>query len=78
MRPRFMQCGHRRIQFVKDQNIADFTATAMAKLARLQKSPTYNNFVTPDAIEAFASVEGSVFAGKPLKKGKPCANPATK
>lgn len=78
MRPRFMECGHQRTQFVKDQNIADFTAAALAKLARLQKSPTYNNFVTPDAIEAFASVEGSVFAGKPLKKGKPCVNPAIK
>ena len=63
---------------MKDQDIADFTAAALAKLARLQKSPTYKNFVTPNAIEAFASVEGSIFAGKPLKKGKPCANPATK
>lgn len=78
MRPRFMEHGRRRLQFVRNQNISDFTATALAKLARLQKSPAYKNFVTPDAIEAFATVEGSVFAGKPLKKGKPCANPATK
>lgn len=46
----------------------DFTAAALAKLARLQASPNFKNFCTADAIEAFAKVPGSAFAGKLLKK----------
>lgn len=46
----------------------DHKAAALAKLARLQKSPNYRSFFDADAIEAFAKVEGSAFAGTSLKK----------
>lgn len=45
----------------------DHKAAALAKLARLQKSPNYRSFFDADAIEAFAKVEGSAFAGTSLK-----------
>lgn len=37
---------------------------ALAKLERIQRSPHYRSFFSEAAIDAFAKVEGSVFAGK--------------
>lgn len=42
-------------------------ADARAKLTRLQSSSTYRSFYNQEAVEAFAKVEGTAFAGKPLK-----------
>ena len=38
-------------------------AEARARLARLQKSPRYHSFFAAAAIDAFAKVETSAFAG---------------
>ena len=40
---------------------------ARAKLVRLQKSSKYRSFFNPAAIDAFAKVGGSAFAGKPCE-----------
>lgn len=40
---------------------------ARARLARLQKSPRYQSFFTVAAIDAFAKVEASAFAGTSCK-----------
>ena len=42
-------------------------AEARAKLARLQKSPRYQSFFKAAAIDAFAKVEASAFAGTSRK-----------
>ncbi|MGR2708108.1 hypothetical protein [Pseudomonas sp. AU10] len=42
-------------------------AEARAKIARLQKSPRYKSFFTAAALDAFAKVEKSAFAGKSRK-----------
>jgi hypothetical protein len=41
---------------------------ALAKLARLQKSPNYKSFFEPGAVEAFANVKSSAFAGTPVRR----------
>lgn len=43
-------------------------AEAIAKIARLQRSPKYRSFFNADAIEAFNKVEGTAFAGKSIKR----------
>ena len=45
----------------------DTVATARAKLERLQKSSKYRSFFNVDAVDAFSKVEGTAFAGTPLK-----------
>lgn len=42
-------------------------AQARARLERLQKSPRYQTFFTVAAIDAFAKVETSAFAGTSRK-----------
>lgn len=42
-------------------------AEVRAKLVRLQKSPRYQSFFTAAAIDAFAKVETSAFAGTSCK-----------
>lgn len=43
-------------------------AEAIAKIARLQRSPKYRSFFNADAIEDFNKVEGTAFAGKSFKR----------
>ena len=38
--------------------------TAIARLRKIQQSPRYRSFFTDDAIQAFADVEASAYAGK--------------
>ncbi|PTQ74306.1 hypothetical protein [Pseudomonas sp. GV071] len=45
-------------------------AEARLKIQRMQTSPNYRSFLSVAAIEAFAAVEGSVLAGKPLSPPK--------
>jgi hypothetical protein len=52
-------------------NVAHYEAIADAKLARLIESADYHSFITKEAVEAFAKVEGSAYAGRPLKAAKP-------
>lgn len=52
------------------ESIAHFRAIADAKLARLRESAHYDSFLTEEAIEAFAKVEGSVYAGTSGKRRK--------
>lgn len=54
----------------------DYKAVALAKLARMRKSPSHKSFFKADAIEAFAKVEGSAFAGTSLRKRDSGADPA--
>lgn len=51
-------------------NVARYKAIADEKLARLRKCAQYQSFFTQDAIEAFAKIEGSAFAGRPMKRNK--------
>lgn len=41
--------------------------TAIARLRKIQKSPKYRGFFTDDAIQAFADVAASAYAGKSCK-----------
>ncbi|WP_081489883.1 hypothetical protein [Pseudomonas sp. R62] len=55
---------------------SDIVATARAKLERLQKSSKYRSFFNVDAIDAFSKVEGTAFAGMPLKLTKNLGDPS--
>ncbi|HHM6759878.1 hypothetical protein ACNFBT_17265 [Pseudomonas sp. NY15181] len=46
-------------------------AKSDAKLSRLRKSSSYKSFCSQDAVEAFAEVSGSGYAGKSQRKPKP-------
>lgn len=52
-----------------EATVAYFKAVADEKLARLRASPHYDSFINEAAVEAFAKVEGSAYAGRP-KQGK--------
>ena len=54
----------------------DTVATARAKLERLQKSSKYRSFFNVDAVDAFSKVEGTAFAGTPLKYTKILSDPS--
>ncbi|MDF9756400.1 MULTISPECIES: hypothetical protein [Pseudomonas] len=54
-------------------NVARFKAIADKKLARFRASAQYDDFLSDDAIDAFAKVEGSAYAGRPHKPRKPSA-----
>lgn len=43
---------------------------AMEKIRRLQQSPGYRSFLSPEAIDAFANIKGTALAGKSLVQGK--------
>jgi len=45
---------------------ANIRKAAIEKLRRLQKSPRYRSFFSPEAVDAFTKVESSAFAGKSL------------
>ncbi|MFC2973265.1 hypothetical protein ACFOJE_13705 [Azotobacter bryophylli] len=45
---------------------ANIHEVAIEKLRRLQQSPRYRSFYSLEAIDAFAKVESSVFAGGSL------------
>jgi hypothetical protein len=45
---------------------ANIRKSAIEKLRRLQKSPRYRSFFSPEAVDAFTKVESSAFAGKSL------------
>ena len=55
---------------------SDIVATARAKLERLQKSSKYRSFFNVDAIDAFSKVEGTAFAGMPLKRTRNLGDPS--
>ncbi|MFJ3366597.1 hypothetical protein [Pseudomonas sp. NPDC086251] len=55
---------------------SDTAATARAKLERLQKSSKYRSFFNVDAVDAFSKVEGTAFAGNPLKFTKILSDPS--
>lgn len=48
---------------------------AIEKLRRLQRSPKYRSFLSQEAIDAFAKVESSAFAGKSLPLNKRSNSP---
>ncbi|MDH0647787.1 hypothetical protein N5D48_10295 [Pseudomonas sp. GD03858] len=56
-----------------DANVAYFKAVAEQKLARFRASAQYDSFLSDDAIDAFAKVEGSAYAGRPRTSRKPPA-----
>jgi len=43
---------------------------ALAKIAKIQESSKYKTFFSGAAVQAFNRVEGSAFAGKPLKQNE--------
>jgi hypothetical protein len=47
---------------------SDIAANARAKLERLQKSSKYRSFFNVNAVDSFSKVEGTRFAGMPLKR----------
>lgn len=51
-------------------NVARYKAIADEKLARLRESAQYQTYFTEEAIDAFAKVEDSAFAGRPMKRSK--------
>lgn len=51
-------------------------AAAVARLVQMQKSPKFRSFYTTTAIDAFASIESSFFAGKVTKKRELTADPS--
>ncbi|MGL6244291.1 hypothetical protein [Pseudomonas sp.] len=57
---------------------SDIAANARAKLERLQKSSKYRSFFNVDAIDAFSKVEGTAFAGVPLKRAKVFDDPSSR
>jgi hypothetical protein len=57
---------------------SDIAAKARAKLERLQKSTKYRSFFSVDAIDAFTKIEGTAFAGVPLKRMKDCDDPSSR
>ena len=46
-------------------------AAARDKIGRLQRSPHYHSFFSKEALDAFAKVENSAFAGKSLPQVEP-------
>lgn len=50
-----------------EATVAYFKAVADEKLARLRASPQYDSFISDAAVEAFAKVEGSAYAGRPKR-----------
>lgn len=55
---------------------SDIAANARAKLERLHRSSKYRSFFNVDAIDAFSKVEGTAFAGMPLKRTKDLGDPS--
>lgn len=55
---------------------SDIAANARAKLERLHRSSKYRSFFNVDAIAAFSKVEGTAFAGMPLKRTKDLGDPS--
>lgn len=53
-------------------------ANARAKLERLQKSSINHSFFNVDAIDVFSNVEGTAFAGVPLKRTKVFDDPSSR
>lgn len=51
-------------------NVARYKAIADERLSRLRESVRFDGFLTDEAIEAFSKVEGSAYAGRPLKNRK--------
>jgi hypothetical protein len=57
---------------------SDILANARAKLESLQKSSKYRSFFDVDAIDAFSKVEGTAYAGAPLKGTKALEDPSSR
>lgn len=45
-------------------------SAAKNKIQRLQQSPSYRSFFSPEAIDAFSEIKGSALAGKSLVHSK--------
>ncbi|MFT0519251.1 hypothetical protein [Pseudomonas faucium] len=52
-------------------DVARYKAMADERLARLIGSARYHSFLTNEAIDAFAKIEDSAYAGRSLKAAKP-------
>ncbi|KII37176.1 hypothetical protein NL64_01945 [Pseudomonas fluorescens] len=53
---------------MSSKSTSDTVANARAKLERLQKTSKYRSFFNVDAVDVFSKVEGTAFAGMPLKR----------
>ncbi|WP_459746899.1 hypothetical protein [Pseudomonas sp. 3A(2025)] len=68
MRPKTMMLATTRFMMMTTDVNAKIKEQALARLARIQRSPNYRSFFTDAAIDAFSKVEGSALAGKSLKR----------
>ncbi len=50
---------------MKTEKSSTIKSEALAKIARLIRSQKYRTFFNDEAIQAFSTVKGSVFAGRP-------------
>ncbi|MFJ4255769.1 hypothetical protein ACIP01_02300 [Pseudomonas monteilii] len=53
-----------------EASVAHFKAIADEKLARLRESATFQGFTNEEALEAFAKIDSSTYAGRPIKRKK--------
>lgn len=53
-----------------EASVAHFKAVADEKLARLRESVQFHGFVNQETVEAFAKVDCSTYAGRPIRRNK--------